>query len=118
MARRTVHRKCSAGVPRFHTYSDTRSSAKEISKRSQQIVAERKNVMNTLRITHTSGMQNGGNSTHAAKPFCRPEKFKNAARLQNGFTAAPERKALLWLPAHMPPSINSDHLTLLGFLAR
>jgi archaetidylinositol phosphate synthase len=73
--------------------------------------------MNPLRTTDTSGMQNGGNSTRPARPFCRPGKFKSATRLQNSFTAAPERKALLWLATHMPPCINSDHLTLLGFVA-
>ena len=73
--------------------------------------------MKPLQSAHTSGMQNRSNSTHPAKPFVRQRKFKNAIRLQNSFTAAPERKALLWLAARMPPSINSDHLTLLGFMA-
>jgi len=72
--------------------------------------------MNPLRTTNTSGMQSDGNSTRPAKPFCRQGKFKNATRLQNSFTAGPERKALLWLAARMPPSVNSDHLTLLGCL--
>ena len=72
--------------------------------------------MNSFQTKHTSEMQKGSNSTHA-KPFFRQQKFKNATRLQNSFTAAPERQALLWLAAHMPPSINSDHLTLLGFVA-
>jgi archaetidylinositol phosphate synthase len=73
--------------------------------------------MNSLQTAHTSGMQNGSNSVHPAKPFCRPRNFKNATRLQNSFTAASERKALLWLSARIPSSINSDHLTLLGFAA-
>ena len=73
--------------------------------------------MNSLKTTHTSGMQKSSNSTPSAKPFCRPGKFKSSTRLQNSFTAATERKALLCLAAHMPPSINSDHLTLLGFVA-
>jgi phosphatidylglycerophosphate synthase len=62
-------------------------------------------------------MQKVSNSAHPAKPLCRPRKFKNATRLQNSFTAATERKALLWLAARLPPSVNSDHLTLLGFVA-
>jgi archaetidylinositol phosphate synthase len=41
--------------------------------------------------------------------------FKNATRLQESITAAPERKVLLWLAARMPARVNSDHLTLLGF---
>jgi archaetidylinositol phosphate synthase len=43
--------------------------------------------------------------------------FKNAVRLQESITAAPERKILLWLAARMPARVNSDHLTLLGFLS-
>src|ERR1700676_2216863 len=73
--------------------------------------------MKPLQSTRTSQTKSGSNSNHPAKSFPRQPKFKNAPRLQNSFTAAPERKALLWLAARMPPSINSDHLTLLGFVA-
>jgi archaetidylinositol phosphate synthase len=73
--------------------------------------------VNSLPTARTSAMQNRGNSTHPANPFSRERKFKNATRLQTSFTAATERKALLWLAARIPPSINSDHLTLLGFMA-
>jgi len=62
-------------------------------------------------------MQKNSNSMQPNKPICRQRKFKNATRLQDSFTAALERKALLWLAAHLPPFINSDHLTLLGFVA-
>src|SRR3984957_17900009 len=43
--------------------------------------------------------------------------FKDALRLQESFTAPLERKLLPWLAAKMPAQINSDHLTLLGFMA-
>lgn len=43
--------------------------------------------------------------------------FKNALRLQQSFTAAAERKALAWLAAQLPERVNSDHLTLVGFVA-
>jgi archaetidylinositol phosphate synthase len=43
--------------------------------------------------------------------------FQNAMRLQESLTAAPERKLLLRLAARVPAKINSDHLTLLGFLS-
>jgi archaetidylinositol phosphate synthase len=43
--------------------------------------------------------------------------FKDAFRLQESFTSAAERKALAWLAARLPPQVNSDHLTLLGFIA-
>jgi archaetidylinositol phosphate synthase len=43
--------------------------------------------------------------------------FKNAVRLQESFTSAAERKALAWLAVRLPARLNSDHLTLLGFVA-
>jgi archaetidylinositol phosphate synthase len=43
--------------------------------------------------------------------------FANAIRLQESFTARAERKALVWLAARLPAWVNSDHLTLLGFVA-
>lgn len=44
--------------------------------------------------------------------------FAPAARLQQSFVADAEKRALLWLAHRTPASINSDHLTLLGFLAQ
>jgi archaetidylinositol phosphate synthase len=73
--------------------------------------------MHSLQTAHTSKMQKDSNFTRSVKPFFSQRKFKNATRLQNSFTAAIERKALLWLASRLPPSINSDHLTLLGFVA-
>jgi archaetidylinositol phosphate synthase len=43
--------------------------------------------------------------------------FKDAFRLQESFTAAAERKALAWLAVRLPGRVNSDHLTLVGFVA-
>ena len=43
--------------------------------------------------------------------------FKDAFRLQESFTAAAERKALAWLALRLPARVNSDHLTLIGFVA-
>jgi len=43
--------------------------------------------------------------------------FRNATRIQESLTAIPERKALLWLASRLPAAVNSDHLTLLGFVA-
>src|SRR6202790_3950705 len=53
-------------------------------------------------------------------PIKAPNKsvrFQNALRLQESFTAATERKALVWLATRLPARMNSDHLTLLGFIA-
>ena len=44
-------------------------------------------------------------------------RFKDAFRFQESFTAAAERRALAWLAARIPARVNSDHLTLLGFVA-
>ncbi len=43
--------------------------------------------------------------------------FRDALRLQQSLTAAAERKTLAWLAARLPGRVNSDHLTLLGFVA-
>jgi archaetidylinositol phosphate synthase len=43
--------------------------------------------------------------------------FRHATRVQESVTAGPEKKVLLWLAARIPAPINSDHLTVLGFVA-
>jgi phosphatidylglycerophosphate synthase len=43
--------------------------------------------------------------------------FKNAERQQLSILTPLEKKTLQWLAAHMPAWVNSDHLTLLGFVA-
>lgn len=43
--------------------------------------------------------------------------FRNATRIQESITTKFERVILLWLAAHLPSWINSDHLTLLGFVS-
>ena len=43
--------------------------------------------------------------------------FRDALRLQQSLTSAAERKTLAWLAARLPAGVNSDHLTLLGFVA-
>jgi archaetidylinositol phosphate synthase len=45
------------------------------------------------------------------------DNAKIHTREYGGFLAAPEKKALLWLVQRTPRCINSDHLTMLGFLA-
>jgi archaetidylinositol phosphate synthase len=44
--------------------------------------------------------------------------FENATRIHNGLTSNPEKRVLIWLAERTPRRINSDHLTLLGFLAQ
>jgi archaetidylinositol phosphate synthase len=45
------------------------------------------------------------------------ESFRNATRVQQSLTAEIERRALAWLAARLPAWVQSDHLTLLGFVA-
>lgn len=44
--------------------------------------------------------------------------FVPAERLQQSLIAAPEKRALIWLAARTPAWINSDHLTVFGFLSQ
>ncbi len=43
--------------------------------------------------------------------------FRDAERKQLSMLAAAEKKVLIWLAHRMPAWVNSDHLTLLGFVA-
>jgi archaetidylinositol phosphate synthase len=48
----------------------------------------------------------------------RQAKFKHANRVQQSFLAAAEKRALVWMAERTPAWINSDHLTVLGFVAQ
>jgi archaetidylinositol phosphate synthase len=43
--------------------------------------------------------------------------YQEAERRQLSFLAAGEKRALVWMARQMPGWVNSDHLTLLGFVA-
>lgn len=47
-----------------------------------------------------------------------PHNFIHAVRIQRSLVAAFERRALNWLAKRTPTCINSDHLTLLGFVSQ
>ena len=51
-------------------------------------------------------------------PLLTPPRFVSAKRLQQSIVSAPEKAILLRLAKLTPCWINSDHLTLLGFLAQ
>src|SRR5690349_8122779 len=42
--------------------------------------------------------------------------FKQETRIQESFSAAAERKLLLWMAKRLPAWVNSDHLTVIGSL--
>jgi archaetidylinositol phosphate synthase len=46
------------------------------------------------------------------------ETFVAAVRIQSSLVAGAERRILIWLAQRTPLSINSDHLTLLGFVSQ
>src|SRR5512132_576493 len=43
--------------------------------------------------------------------------FREAERAQLSFLATLEKRTLVWLAHRMPQWVNSDHLTMLGFVA-
>jgi phosphatidylglycerophosphate synthase len=49
--------------------------------------------------------------------FMATQPFRDAERQQLSMLAAVEKKTLIWLAHRMPGWVNSDHLTLLGFVA-
>src|SRR5271168_4149141 len=70
-------------------------------------------------------VQPANHSVHMSSSFEGDDKvsqrpameFKNATRIQESVTSVLERRALLWLAAHLPSWVNSDQLTFLGFVA-
>jgi archaetidylinositol phosphate synthase len=44
--------------------------------------------------------------------------FTAATRIQESMLASIERKAVTWLAEHTPARVNSDHLTILGFVSQ
>jgi archaetidylinositol phosphate synthase len=44
-------------------------------------------------------------------------EFRPAERANTSALASMEKRALIWLASHMPPWVNSDHLTALGFVS-
>jgi archaetidylinositol phosphate synthase len=45
-------------------------------------------------------------------------EFVPATRIQESLVASAEKRTLIWLAKRMPDWINSDHLTLLGFVSQ
>ncbi len=55
-------------------------------------------------------------TTPPARPPA-PVGFREATRELKSLTGSLERRVLYWLAARLPPRVNSDHLTVLGFVA-
>jgi len=45
-------------------------------------------------------------------------EFLNAPRIHNALTASAEKRLLTWLARRTPAALDSDHLTLLGFVSQ
>jgi archaetidylinositol phosphate synthase len=45
------------------------------------------------------------------------DEFRAAEREHHSLLSSPEKKALLWLAQGLPAWVNSDHLTILGFVS-
>ena len=48
----------------------------------------------------------------------RSTQFENARRIHDGLTSNLEKRTLIWIAERTPGWINSDHLTIAGFLAQ
>src|SRR5882762_741938 len=44
--------------------------------------------------------------------------FRQATRVHGSLLATAEKRSLIWMAERMPPWVNSDHLTILGFAAQ
>jgi archaetidylinositol phosphate synthase len=51
-------------------------------------------------------------------PVQNKTEFSPAFRIQESLTASVEKRGLIWLAQRMPAWINSDHLTMLGFISQ
>jgi archaetidylinositol phosphate synthase len=58
-----------------------------------------------------------GTTISATTNRCEPT-FAAATRIQESFIASVEKRTLIWLAQRTPAWINSDHLTLLGFISQ
>jgi len=56
--------------------------------------------------------------TSAAAYPSKKAAFASASRIQESLVAGAEKRALIWLAERTPTCINSDHLTILGFISQ
>ena len=71
---------------------------------------------NPLAVLESAGGANVAVGWHA-KPPAPASGFRDARRVQQGLTAAAEKRLLVWLAERTPQRINSDHLTALGVIS-
>jgi archaetidylinositol phosphate synthase len=72
-----------------------------------------------VRFLAESLSQGGFFMANAITPWrATTHRFTSAARIQQSFVASIEKRILVWLANRTPECINSDHLTLLGFISQ
>src|SRR5450432_1266551 len=67
-----------------------------------------------------SGLQNLTNLNLGVRVQAdmRPDSgFQSAARSQHSILTMLEKRVLIWIAHRLPTGVNSDHLTVLGFLS-
>ncbi|MBZ5508241.1 MAG: CDP-alcohol phosphatidyltransferase family protein [Acidobacteriia bacterium] len=70
-------------------------------------------TQSTTQPTHNTNFRD----PNFRNPNSGQPSFREAKRIQQSFLANLEKRTLIWLAAHTPAWINSDHLTLLGLLS-
>lgn len=70
-------------------------------------------------VEYVDGDERNGRDSTLPLPgsLNRGKTFHEATRVQESFTSAIERRALVWLASRIPDRIGPDHLTVLGFAA-
>lgn len=73
-------------------------------------------VASALRTVSMTDFAEQMNPTILAE--ARRAEFRQAARVHGSWLAGIEKRALVWMAERMPGRVNSDHLTVLGFVAQ
>ena len=63
-------------------------------------------------------MRNDHTTNLNPQPRAERRTFVEAVRIQQSFVAKLEKQVLVWMAERMPCWVNSDHLTVLGFLSQ
>jgi archaetidylinositol phosphate synthase len=93
----------------------TRNSCVEFQRKKSN--CERKTKMHMKQLATERSHLPQGKQVQIGSAAKSAPSFRDATRIQESITSSAERKVLLWLAVRIPSGINSDHLTLLGFVA-
>ena len=87
--------------------------------RAYVTLTQRKNIMKLTEAAVETGLSSEKPAESLVTEGTQKtmKSFVNATRIQESVTSGLERKVLPWMAYHMPLWVNSDQLTLLGFVA-